>query len=111
MRFRAFLETRDKGRSLPETGYEYRNCTIYRAVALHEANFKAMDYVGVDNYGKRFAIKHAAHQAAVEGEPFHVIKAMVPAAHVFEAYNPGEYFYDGPEVVGRPVPGTRVDPD
>lgn len=92
--------SRQKGKSLPETGYDLRTVTIYRGVRATESEFKSMDYV---TRNRRWAQGHADHVAAVEGEPAVVLKARVPAAQVFEAYNPGEYFYDGPTVKGRVV--------
>lgn len=91
---------REKGRPLPETGYEFRSVVIYRATNAHELNFNSMDYV---TRSLKFAREHAAHQAAVEDESQHVLKALVPSKYVFEAYNPGEYFYDGPTTPGQIV--------
>lgn len=107
LNFKQFLENRAKGRSLPETGYEFRHAKIYRATKASETTFKPMDYVSLS---LKFTRGHAEHQAAVDGEPYHVIAAMVPASTVFEAYNPGEFFYDGPEVSGKQVSGTLVQP-
>jgi len=94
--FRTWLEQRQKGKSLPETGYPHRYTTIYRAT--NEFEFKSMDYVTLS---RKWAKEHAEHQTAVEEEPYHVIRAMVQADQVFEAYNPGEYFYDGPTIRGK----------
>ena len=55
-----------------------------------------MDYVTLSR-------KWAKEQTAVEEEPYHVIRAMVSADQVFEALNPGEYFYDGPTIPGKPI--------
>ena len=92
--------SRQKGRSLPETGYDLRTVTIYRGVVATVSDFKPMDYV---TRQRRWAQEHADHVAAVEEEPSVVLKARVPTAQVFEASNPGEYFYDGPPVRGRVV--------
>lgn len=101
MNFRDFLENdRTKGRSLTQSGYEYRYVYIFRACEAKVATFKPMDYV---TRSEKFAREHADHQTAVNGEPYHVIKAMVRADQVFEAYNPGEYFYDGPEIKGQQI--------
>ena len=96
-----WTEERRKGRSLPETDpkYAYRGAKvpIYRACVATEASFKPMDYVTL-NFA--WAKGHADHVEAVEEEPAHVIRARVPADQVFEAYNSGEYFYDGPVIPG-----------
>ena len=96
------ITAREKGRSLPETGYEYRYVVIYRAVKRGDDgnmpdSFGPMDYVATS---ENFARGHADHNAAV-GDESVVLKAMVKASDVFEAYNPGEYFYDGPLVKGK----------
>ena len=98
MQFLLWLEQRQKGRSLPETGFKYRYATIYRAVKQGVNEFSPMDYVTLS---RKFAKGHADHQFAVEEEPYVVLKAFVPAKDVFEAYNPEEYFYDGPGVQGK----------
>jgi hypothetical protein len=93
-------EDRQKGKSLPETGYKDNYVVIYRGVLKVETMFRSMDYVTLN---RRWAIGHAQHVAAVEGEPVHVLRAMVLAKDVYEAYNPGEYFYDGPIIAGRSI--------
>jgi len=103
MQFKQWLEmSRQKGRPLPEVDPQYqgRNASIYRGAVATEASFKPMDYVTLSY---KFAKDHAAHVAAVEGEDAHVLRARVPADQLFEAYNPGEYFYDGPVIAGEPV--------
>ena len=105
MTFSQWLENRQKGKSLPEVEpqrYGYRNAkaTIYRAVENGEQQFKDMDYVTLSY---RWAREHAQHTAAVTEEPAQVLRARVPAANVYEAYNPGEFFYSG-----EPVPGKVV---
>ena len=112
MNFKQFLESdRKGGKSLPETGYKWKYVYIYRAITLTEMFFKHMDYVTIGDSGLKFCIGHAKHQAVVTDEPQHVIKAMVLAAEVFEAGNPGEYFYGGQGVKGQEVPGSRIDPE
>lgn len=98
-------ETRQLGRSLPEVDpqrYGHRNAkvAIYRATTTDVVSFKPKDYVTL-NYG--FARGHAKHTAEVEEEAAHVLRARVLASEVFEAYNPGEFFYDGPETQGEPI--------
>lgn len=98
---------RQKGKSLPETGHTDKFATIYRGVLTTVTTFQSMDYVTLS---RRWAIGHAEHVAAVEGEDAHVLSAMVPAKDVYEAYNPGEYFYDGPPIKGRPIKGANRMP-
>jgi len=93
MRAWELKEQREKGSSLTDSGYEYKYANIYRAVLSDVNTFNPMDYV---TRSIKFAKEHADHIAAVEGKPAHVIKAMVEAKNVYDAYNPGEYFYDGP---------------
>lgn len=59
-----------------------------------------MDYVTLS---RKWAEDHCKHIVAVEESPAHVLKAFVPTKNVFDAYNPQEYFYDGPEIQGRPI--------
>lgn len=89
---------RKKGKSLPETGFKEKHVRIYRTVPIEIKTFMSMDYVTLSyNWAKG----HAEHEVVVEEAPQHVISALVKASDVYEAYNPGEYFYDGPEVAGR----------
>lgn len=87
------MDDRKLGKSLPETGYQYSKVKIYRASP--DRRFRQNDYVTLS---LKFAIGHAEHQAAVEEEPYLVIEATVQAKDVYEAYNPGEYFYGGPAI-------------
>jgi len=88
------LANRIKGKSLRETDdYPGPSVSIYRAVKTPILYFGKMDYVSLS---RKFAIGHAEHMAAVEEEPYQVITAMVSSSDVYEAHNPGEYFYDGP---------------
>jgi hypothetical protein len=96
----AFIENRTVGRSLPETGYEYKYVNIYRAMGDENPIIKNMDYV---TRSLKFAKEHAEHQFAIEEIPQIVVKAMVKADNVFEAYNPGEYFYKGEPIRGKIV--------
>jgi hypothetical protein len=93
------ITARRKGKSLPETGYENRYAIIFRAITEGEPVFNSMDYV---TRSEKFAKEHADHNAGM-GEDSSVIRAMVKAEDVYEAYNPGEYFYDGPPVSGKVV--------
>ena len=78
--------------------------TIYRACPVEVTDFKPMDYV---TKSRRFAIEHSESMYWTEEEPYHVIKAMVRNAPdnivLYNASNPGEYFYDGPELKGRVI--------
>ena len=100
MHFKTWLENRQGGKSLPETGYEYPSVVIYRGVLATAPGFMPNDYV---TRSKKFAIGHADHVAAVEDEYAVVLQAVVPATDVFEADNPGEYFYKGPQINGKVV--------
>jgi len=66
--------------------------TIYRAAPNDVFEFRDKDYVTLS---KKFAIEHAENNHVYHEEPFHVIQALVPTENVYDAYNPGEYFYSG----------------
>ena len=100
MIFRQWLEEREMGRSLPETGYPSSQVTIYRAVAQDVTEIKPEDYVTLS---EKFARGHADHMVVTEEEPYVVLKALVNASDVYEAYNPGEYFYNGPPTSGQSI--------
>jgi len=85
-----------RGESLAASGRRFVN--ILRAAPADEAFFRPMDYVTLS---PKFAREHAEHQAVVEEEPQHVLSAIVPAEDVYEAPNPGEYFYDGRKLEGK----------
>jgi len=86
-----------KGTSyLDETGKRFS--FIYRAVNADEWLFKPMDYVTMST---KFAHEHAEHNLVVDEEDQHVLSLMVKSELIFNASNPGEYFYDGPEVKGK----------
>lgn len=98
-------ENRQLGRPLTEvepSRYGHRNAkvTIYRGVLTEVTTFNSKDYITLSY---KFALGHAKHTAEIEEEPAHVLSARVLASEVFEAYNPGEYFYDGPEIAGKPM--------
>jgi len=100
MEFKSWLEERQFGKSLPETGYPDRFVAIYRAMQQGAPMFKNGDYV---TRSRKFAIDHARHQAAVEEEDQMVVRATVAASDVYEAYNPGEYFFGGKPTEGEVV--------
>ena len=73
---------------------------IYRACKKSENEFHNMDYITLS---KKFAIGHAENNHAVNEEPYHVIMAFVKTINVYDAYNPGEYFYKGPDIKGKEI--------
>ena len=86
------LSERQYGKTLPETGYTDRFVYIFRAVPQTVTTINYMDYV---TRSKRFAYEHADHMAVTTQSNQVVLRAMVEAKDVAEAYNPGEYFYIG----------------
>lgn len=95
MKLHCLFEDRRKGLSLPETGYDLSYVVIYRAVPAPVRRIFPMDYV---TRSLKFAHEHAEHVAGIEDDTAYVLKAVVRADKVFNAYNPGEYFYDGDPV-------------
>jgi len=94
----------ERGKSLAQTGYQYKTVEIFRAMIATDNNLKENDYV---TRSKKFAIEHSDHQTAVHEELYHVMRFIVKAEHVFEAFNPGEYFYNGPDVKGTEVYNSK----
>jgi len=88
------------GKSLSQSGYPQENVYIYRAMIGTEIHLKPHDYV---TRSKKFAVEHADHMTAVNDEMYHVMMYFVKASDVYEAYNPGEYLYNGPDVRGTEV--------
>jgi hypothetical protein len=86
------------GKSLYQQGKSV--VTIYRACEGSVETFNPMDYVTLS---RKFAIEHAEHMAAVEDKPYVVISKVVSGMDVYDAYNPGEYFYDGPQIKARVI--------
>lgn len=70
---------------------------VYRAVAKGVNTFSDMDYVTLS---KRFAVEHAENNHIYNDEQQQVIVAFISSENIYDAYNPGEYFY-----VGKSVPG------
>jgi hypothetical protein len=62
--------------------------------------FYDRDYVTLS---KKFAIEHAENNHVYHDEPFHVIQALVSTQNVFDASNPGEYFYSGPNKKAKEI--------
>lgn len=93
------ISERVAGKSLAELGHKLR-VTIYRAVRYDISVIKNMDYITMSY---RFAKEHAEHMAAVEQEDYIVLMVRLNPENVFEAYNPDEYFYKGPDIVARQI--------
>jgi hypothetical protein len=83
-----------------KAGYQYGIVEIFRAMIATELNLKDNDYV---TRSKKFAVEHSDHMTAVNEELYHVMRYFVNPEHVFEASNPGEYFYKGPPVRGKEI--------
>lgn len=71
---------------------------VFRACHRSITSFLPNDYV---TRSKKFACGHADHQTTVNEEIYHVIYALVSPKYVKDAYNPGEYFWIGPEKRGK----------
>jgi hypothetical protein len=87
-------------KSLKQSGYQWKYVTIFRAMESTEKELKDKDYV---TRSQKFAVEHSDHMTSVKEELYHVMRYMVNSEHVFEAWNPGEYFYSGPSVKGVEV--------
>lgn len=110
--WRGFLEVENsrkglRGKSLPETGYDLRYVNIYRAKGDDNIpGFKEGDFV---TRSRKFAKGHADHNVVTQEETQVVVKEMVRAEHVYEAPNPGEFLYFGPDVKGKIIYRAKVD--
>tara|TARA_R110000822_G_scaffold128195_37_gene264000 strand:- start:2650 stop:3039 length:390 start_codon:yes stop_codon:yes gene_type:complete len=92
-----FESDREKGAPLSsKTSNPY--ITIYRAVPEGTTEFKDMDYVTLS---RKFAVEHAENNTVVNDDLHIVIKAMVSTSDVYDATNPGEYFYSGKPERGK----------
>lgn len=83
---------------------------LYRAVARGTTTFNDMDYCTLN---RSFAEGHADHGAAVDEEPYDVISGVFPVGWIFEAYNPGEYFFhrkDGKPSRGKVIYTAKPEP-
>ena len=67
--------------------------TIYRACSAEAKSINPYDYV---TRSKQFAVDHMTTCFAYHEEPQHVLRAVVETKYIFNALNPGEYFYVGP---------------
>jgi len=74
--------------------------TAYRAVDGGVENFFDKDFVTLS---KKFAIEHAESNHIVYEEQQKVIAALISTENIYEATNPGEYLYSGPDKKGRVV--------
>lgn len=95
----ALIENRELGKSLAsqiKTPY----VTIYRAAPMEANEFYDRDYVTLS---KKFAVEHAENNHVYHEEPYHVIEALVSTSNIFNASNPGEYFYSGPNKKAREI--------
>lgn len=77
---------------------------IYRAVANGVNEFKEKDYVTPI---KRFAVEHAENNHIYYEEPYQVIQALVSTENLYDASNPGEYFYSGKDKKGKVIYITK----
>jgi len=97
--FNTIFESREVGKSLNEYNkFKYlNNVVIYRARDKNGKTFEPNDYVTLS---PNFAIEHAESNHVYNDESQIVIRAKVNPSDVFEAGNPGEYFYKGPSIEG-----------
>ncbi len=93
------ISAREIGKCITEKGIIWR-VKIYRALNAQDATFKPEDYVTMS---LTFAKSHAEHMATVENEDYIVVVITTDSKNVFEAHNPGEYFYMGPLVTGNEI--------
>lgn len=94
------IRRRQYGNRIDTTDITSKYVYIYRAVTATQDYFLPEDYV---TPSLKFAKGHADHTAVVHEEDQHVIMLRVEATDVYEATNPGEWFYDGPKKKGRRV--------
>jgi hypothetical protein len=84
-----------------EIGKKY--LTMYRAVSNNQEYFVDKDYVTLS---KKFAIEHAENNHIYNDEQQQVISAVVWSENLYNAYNPGEYFYSGVNKKGEIIYNT-----
>lgn len=78
--------------------------TIYRAAPMSSNEFFDRDFVTLS---KKFAIEHAENNHVYYEEPQHVIQALVFTKDIYDAPNPGEYFYSGPNKKAKEIYVTK----
>lgn len=71
---------------------------VFRAVANNQDYFKDKDYVTLS---RRFAVEHAENNHVYNDEQQKVIMAFIWTTELFNALNPGEYFYHGKDLKGK----------
>src|SRR3972149_1458985 len=74
--------------------------TVYRAAPMSSNEFFDRDFVTLS---KRFAIEHAESNHVYHEEPQHVIQALISTNNIYDAPNPGEYFYSGPNKKAKEI--------
>lgn len=77
---------------------------MYRAAATDVTDFKDKDYI---TPSLEFAVIHAENNVVYYEEPQHVIYALISNENLYEAYNPGEYFYSGPDLKGKVIYNSK----
>ena len=78
--------------------------TVYRAVGNDVDVFFDRDFVTLS---KKFAIEHAESNHIVYEEQQQVIVALISTDNIYEATNPGEYLYSGPNKKGKVIYLTK----
>lgn len=99
------INDRKHGKSLFDLGQRFPQ-RIYRARNANALTFTNNDYVTLSY---KFAKEHAEHMASVHDEDYIVISKLVPSQAIFEAYNPGEYFYIGPDIEGKEIYRAKAE--
>ena len=87
--YRKLLSERELGKPLSSKMSQSR-VTIYRAVVSGVTTINDMDYVTLS---RKFAVEHAESNTIVNDEVHDVIGVEVSTGDVYDATNPGEYFY------------------
>jgi len=98
-------EERQLGKRLSDTAGK-KLIAVYRAVAKGITTFFDKDYVTLS---KKFAVEHAENNHVYNEEQQQVIMAYISTELLFDAYNPGEYFYVGPDKIGKLIYLTKGD--
>lgn len=88
---------RELGKRLSDTQGKQK-VWVYRAVGPGITNFYDRDYVTLS---KKFAIEHAENNHIYNEEQQQVIRALISTENLYDAANPGEYLYSGPELQGK----------
>jgi len=100
---RETLDDRQLGNKLSdEVGKKF--IVMYRAVGEGVTIFKNKDYVTLS---KKFAVEHAENNHVYYEEPQQVIQVLVSTEYLYNASNPGEYFYSGDDKKGKVIYITK----